>query len=103
MKKCAAKGDIASARLIADQITRYRQVSLRNFDASVEIATRAQVMVSNHKINRAEVEAIKGIKYANAEEDLETTRRREQKYAIRMEYHQELEDISKLSLEFQFY
>ncbi|KAI9014711.1 hypothetical protein BC832DRAFT_612553 [Gaertneriomyces semiglobifer] len=93
MRQQALKGDLHKAKLLAHQIAYYRLATDRNFEASVMIDTRAQLMVSNHVINRAEVEAIKGIKYANAEEDLHTVQKRQMKYAIRLDMYETMEDI----------
>ncbi|KAI8851040.1 hypothetical protein BC829DRAFT_387819 [Chytridium lagenaria] len=58
---------------------------------SVMIATRAQLMVSNHKVSRAEIEALKGIRYANIEQDITSTRTKGFKYAQRMSECEEIE------------
>jgi hypothetical protein len=50
-------------------------------------------MKSNHKISKAEIQAIKGIRYANIEENLETAKHREQKYFLRMEEYEMMESI----------
>ncbi|KAJ3162971.1 hypothetical protein HDU88_006464 [Geranomyces variabilis] len=89
----AAKGDIHKAKCLAHQVTHYRVASDRNFEAGVMIDTRAQLMVSNHVVNRAEIEAIKGIRHANKEETLETVQKRHHKYDQRMDMYETMEDI----------
>ncbi|KAJ3210705.1 hypothetical protein HDU67_005080, partial [Dinochytrium kinnereticum] len=89
----ASRGDLHKARVVAKQIAHFRSAADRNFEGSVMISTRAQLMMSNHKVNRAEVEAIKGIRYANIEEDITSTAGREHKYAQRMAVFEEMESI----------
>ncbi|KAJ3221569.1 hypothetical protein HK099_003384 [Clydaea vesicula] len=87
------RGEHYKARVVAGQIAQYRAIGDRNFEAETLIQTRAQVMVSDHKVNRAEVEAIKGIKHANLEENHHTVGRREYKYAARMNEYEDMEVI----------
>ncbi|KAI8912309.1 hypothetical protein DFJ77DRAFT_467719 [Powellomyces hirtus] len=89
----AAKGDIHKAKCLAHQVSHYRVASDRNFEAAVMIDTRAQLMVSNHVVNRAEVEAIKGIRHANQEETLKTVQKRQMKYDKRLDLYETMEDI----------
>ncbi|KAJ1563327.1 hypothetical protein HK405_002458, partial [Cladochytrium tenue] len=56
-------------------------------------------MASNHKINRAEVEAIKGAKFANLEDSLESAAARERKYAQRLGVYEEMERIMNEGLD----
>ncbi|KAI9360046.1 hypothetical protein DFJ73DRAFT_816471 [Zopfochytrium polystomum] len=93
VKEHAKKGDIPKARIVARQIAHYRSAADRNFESAAMIQTRAQLMASNHKINRAEIEAIKGARYANLEDTLETAASRERKYAQRMSMFEEMERI----------
>jgi hypothetical protein len=53
-------------------------------------------MVSDHKVNKAEVETIKGFSYANTFENFARTEAREQKYAYRMNAIEHIESSSKL-------
>lgn len=59
MKKLCQKGDVRNARILAGQIAHYRKIGQRNMEASAAIGTRAQLMLSSHRTNRAEMEAIK--------------------------------------------
>ncbi|KAI9090464.1 hypothetical protein DFS34DRAFT_637463 [Phlyctochytrium arcticum] len=93
LRSFAQKGDVQKAKCLAHQIAHYRVTGDRNFEAGVMIDTRAQLLVSNHVINRAEVEAIKGIRYANVEEDLKTIRQRQEKYDTRLDMYETMEDI----------
>ncbi|TPX66028.1 hypothetical protein SpCBS45565_g04746 [Spizellomyces sp. 'palustris'] len=93
LKSYAQKGDIHKAKCLSHQISHYRVTSDRNFEAAVMIDTRAQLLVSNHVVNRAEVEAIKGIRYANVEEDLKTVQQRQEKYDTRLDMYETMEDI----------
>jgi len=86
-------GEHYKARLVARQIAQYRAVGDRNFEAETLIVTRAQTMASDHKVNRCEIDAIKGIKYANSGQTLESTALRSTKYSTRMEAFQEMESI----------
>ncbi|KAJ3147681.1 hypothetical protein HDU86_007930 [Geranomyces michiganensis] len=93
LRTYAAKGDIHKAKCLAHQVTHYRVASDRNFEAGVMIDTRAQLMVSNHVVNRAEIEAIKGIRHANKGETVETVQKRHYKYDQRMDMYETMEDI----------
>ncbi|KAJ3303265.1 hypothetical protein HDU76_005377 [Blyttiomyces sp. JEL0837] len=93
VKHYAAKGDLHKARILARQIAHYRSCADRNFESAAMIETRAQLMASNHVINRAEIEAIKGAHYANLEDSIETAASREMKYAQRMGVFEEIERI----------
>ncbi|KAJ3083472.1 hypothetical protein HK102_001055 [Quaeritorhiza haematococci] len=93
IKALALKGDLGRAKMLAQQAAQYRAVADRNFAGSVMIETRAQLMVSNHKINRAEVEAIKGIRYANIEESRQTVYERQQKYAEKLAEAEDMEEL----------
>ncbi|KAJ3102431.1 hypothetical protein HDU97_000574 [Phlyctochytrium planicorne] len=95
----ASKGDLHKAKVVAKQIAHLRSASDRNFEGSVMIATRAQLMVSNHKVNRAEIEAIKGIRYANIEDDISTFGSREMKYHQRLTQYEEMEKIMNEGLD----
>ncbi|TPX32865.1 hypothetical protein SmJEL517_g04054 [Synchytrium microbalum] len=87
------RGEIPRARIIASQVAHYRMLADRNFGAAAMIQTRAQVAASNHKINRAEIDALKCMSYSNFEESLTTVQRREAKYAERMEMFETMESI----------
>ncbi|KAJ3288988.1 hypothetical protein HDU79_004406 [Rhizoclosmatium sp. JEL0117] len=89
----AAKGDLVKARIAARQISHYRQASDRNYESSAMIQTRAQLMVSNHKINQAKIEALKGSRYADMYDSIETVASREMKYAHMMGVQEEMERI----------
>jgi hypothetical protein len=52
-------------------------------------------MKSDHAVNRAQIEAIKGVRYANLEDSLASVRAREQKYAMRMAEYCEMEAARK--------
>ncbi|KAI9146057.1 hypothetical protein BKA69DRAFT_1047158 [Paraphysoderma sedebokerense] len=93
IKRHALKGDLHGARLLAKQIAIYRRISERNFEASVSIATKMQMMSSNHKVNQAEMEAVKGISYANANRTVFGVEMKEQKAAMKMEEFETMEDI----------
>ncbi|KAJ3045380.1 hypothetical protein HDV00_010250 [Rhizophlyctis rosea] len=93
LRMFANKGDIYKAKLIARQIADYRTAADRNFTGSVMIDTRAQLMVSDHIVNRAEVEAIKGIRHANVRENLQTFMAREKKYDERLDLYETMESI----------
>lgn len=94
-KRLAQKGDMHGARLISNQIARYRRIHDRNLESSVLIGTKSQAMVSDHKVNKAEVETIKGFTYANTYESFERAEAREQRYAFRMGAINHLEGSSK--------
>lgn len=83
-KRLAHKGDTNGARMVANQVARYRRLHDRNLESSIMIGTKMQSMVSDHKVNRAEVETIKGFTYANMYESFARTESREQRYAWRM-------------------
>lgn len=93
IKALVLKGEISKAKMLAGQVARYQQVSDKNFAGSVYIQTRAQLMFSNHKINRAEVEALKGAKYANMGESLEACNQRYEKYSMRLEVTEDMEEL----------
>lgn len=93
VKSFAEKGDIPKAKIVARQIAHLRSCADRNFESSTMISTRAQLMASNHKINRAEIEAIKGARYANLEDSVQSMAQRERKYAKRMGEFEEMERI----------
>lgn len=108
-KRLAKKGDMTGARLVANQVARYRRLHDRNLESSVLIGTKAQAMVSDHKVNKAEIETVKGymwmcrhscawarcmfllqtiptssFAYANMYESFNRMESREQRYAFRM-------------------
>ncbi|KAJ3241686.1 hypothetical protein HDU81_011010 [Chytriomyces hyalinus] len=89
----ALKEDLVKARIAARQIAHYRTASDRNYESAAIIATRAQLMVSNHKINQAKVEALKGSRYACKDDTIETVMAREMKYAQMMSVQEEMERI----------
>jgi hypothetical protein len=82
------------ARLVSNQIARYRRIHDRNLESSILIGTKAQSMVSDHKVNKGEVETIKGFTYANVYESFNRTEAREQRYAFRMGAINHLESSS---------
>ena len=59
IRQLGKKGEMYKVRVVASQVAHYRQLSDKNFERDAMIGTRAQLMKSNHKINKAEVEAIK--------------------------------------------
>ncbi|KAJ3378017.1 hypothetical protein HDU84_008020 [Entophlyctis sp. JEL0112] len=87
------KGDLVKARIAAKQISHYRTASDRNYESAAIIATRAQLMASNHKINQAKIEAIKGSRYACMNDTIQTVSEREMKYAHMMDIQEEMERI----------
>ncbi|KAJ3165798.1 hypothetical protein HK101_000168 [Irineochytrium annulatum] len=87
------KGDKAKARILAAQIAGLRNTSNRNFQGSAIIQNRAQVMASNHKINRAEMEAMKGTRYANYGVTQVGAKMQTMKYAQRMMEDEVLEEL----------
>ncbi|KAI9327084.1 hypothetical protein BDR26DRAFT_876057 [Obelidium mucronatum] len=89
----ASKGDLVKARIAARQISHYRTASDRNYESAAMIQTRAQLMVSNHKINQAKIEAIKGSRYADMYDSIESVSAREAKYARMMGVQEEMEHI----------
>ncbi|KAJ3021165.1 hypothetical protein HKX48_009085 [Thoreauomyces humboldtii] len=93
LRNFAGKGDLHKAKCLAHQVAHYRVAADRNFDAGVMIDTRAQLMVSNHVVNRAEVEAIKGIRYANKGETIQTALARQHKYDMRLTISETMEAI----------
>lgn len=93
VKRLLAKNDVHNARLVATQIAAYRRLVERNYESSVMIATKVQTISSHHKINRAEVETIKGIKHCNKGQTMETVISLEHKYDQRMKQFEEMEDI----------
>lgn len=94
-KRLAQKGDLHGARLVANQIAKFRTLSNRNLESSILIGTKMQTMVSDHKVNKAEVETIKGFAYANMFESFATAESREARYAWRMNAINHLESSSK--------
>lgn len=90
----AQKGDTNGARLVATQIARYRQLQDRNLESSIRIGTKTQAMVSDHKVNQAEVETIKGYAYANMFESFSRAEAREKRYSWRMNAINQLEASS---------
>ncbi|KAH6575807.1 hypothetical protein BASA60_004858 [Batrachochytrium salamandrivorans] len=98
LKSLVKKGDFPKANLLARQITMYRNLADKNFERGVSIQTEVQVMLSNQRINRAHAESIKGLRYGNSGSTLETVREREQKYGMRMEEYEAIENISTLNL-----
>ncbi|KAI8621906.1 hypothetical protein BC830DRAFT_1092128 [Chytriomyces sp. MP71] len=93
IRQFAGKGDLVKARIAARQISHYRTASDRNYESAAIIQTRAQLMVSNHKINQAKVEALKGANYACMEDTIDTIMAREMKYAQMMNIQEEMERI----------
>eukprot|EP00842_Homolaphlyctis_polyrhiza_P005362 jgi/Hompol1/5827/HPOL_002377-RA len=93
LKAFVKKGDFPKANMLAKQIALYRNLSDKNFERSVSIQTEVQVMLSNQKINRAHAESIKGIRFANGEDSLETVREREIKYERSMQEYEAIEEI----------
>ncbi|KAH9246962.1 hypothetical protein BASA84_001545 [Batrachochytrium salamandrivorans] len=93
LKSLVKKGDFPKANLLARQITMYRNLADKNFERGVSIQTEVQVMLSNQRINRAHAESIKGLRYGNSGSTLETVREREQKYGMRMEEYEAIENI----------
>ncbi|KAI8928759.1 hypothetical protein BC831DRAFT_447264 [Entophlyctis helioformis] len=87
------KGDFPKANLLAKQIALYRNLADKNFERGVAIETEIQVLLSNHKINRAHAESIKGIRHSNMEQTLESARDKELKYQRRMEECEAIEAI----------
>jgi tRNA splicing ligase len=98
LRNLERNGEHYKARLVAKQIASYRAIGDRNFEAETLITTRAQTMYSDHVVNRGEVEAIKGIRYANLSETIESAGMRSTKYAVRMSTAQELESISMMCM-----
>lgn len=93
-RRLAQKGDMHGARLISNQIARYRRIQDRNLQSSVMIGTKTQSMISDHKVNKAGVETIKGFSYANMYENFDRAEAREQRYAFRMNAINQLENSS---------
>jgi hypothetical protein len=93
------KGDLNGSRLVANQIAAYRRIHDRNLQASIMIGTKAQSMYSDHKVNKGQVESIKGFTYANVYESFTRAEAREQRYAYRMSAINHLESSVKDSLE----
>lgn len=93
VKRLVHKNDIHNARLVATQIAVYRRLVERNYESAVIIATKLQTVSSNHKINRAEVETIKGMKHANKGRTAQSVEAHEWKYDQRMKSYESMEEI----------
>ena len=102
MKECkrlAQKGDMRGARMVANQVASYRRIHDRNLQASIQIGTQAQSMVSDHKVNRGQVESIKGFTFANTYESFGRLEAREQRSAFRMSAINHMESSMRESMD----
>jgi hypothetical protein len=78
-KTMLKKGDVTSARLIASQVAKYRKIHSRNLEGAILIDTKSQAMLSDHKVNTAAVESVKGWTYANQFESFSRVEDREKR------------------------
>ncbi|KAI8799781.1 hypothetical protein BJ742DRAFT_781018 [Cladochytrium replicatum] len=89
----AQRGEDSKARVVAKQLASYRSAWNRNLEAEVKLATKDQMMRADHRINRAEMEGIKRIRYANGENSLKTTKERTQRYITSMNEYELMEEM----------
>lgn len=88
-------GDIPKAKMLANQMAHYRNISDKNFARAIYIQTETQIRNSNHKINQAQVEFVKTMSFVNNGESIESIRAREKKYHMRQDVQASIEGISK--------
>ena len=90
----ASKGDLPKAKMIANQIALYRNISDKNFERSVMIDLQSQLMFSNHKIYQAQTESIKGLMYANIRQFEDVLFQKDVKYNHMVGLHEDIESMS---------
>ena len=93
LRKLISQGETYKASLVATQIATIRKSNERNFAANVKINTLVDVMVSDNKTSRAEVEAIKSVNYANKVTQLSQIMARDQKYTRIMHSNTSIETL----------
>lgn len=98
VKGYALKGEVHKARLLAQQIARFRAVADRNFASSVMISTEAQLMYSTNKVNKAQVENITGINWANSHHSMSKVQMGHMQTAKKLNDFEMLEGMSELVL-----
>ncbi|KAI3642053.1 hypothetical protein MP228_011608 [Amoeboaphelidium protococcarum] len=82
-KRLLKKGDLVSAQLVAQQIQKFRSLQHRNLTHSCNLELKTQTLISDHKVNQAEVEGVKAWSYANAYETFGGLERRENRMGMR--------------------
>ncbi|KAJ3269861.1 hypothetical protein HDV01_000867 [Terramyces sp. JEL0728] len=92
-------GDLPKAQMIAKQLQCFRNISDKNFERSIYIQTQAQIRFSNHMINQATIESIKGLRFANKRETFETVSKRDKKYKYEKNMQDAMENIMNESFE----
>ncbi|KAJ3256779.1 hypothetical protein HK103_005153 [Boothiomyces macroporosus] len=92
-------GDLPKAQMIAKQLQCFRNISDKNFERSIYIQTQAQIRFSNHKINQATIESLKGLRFANKRETFDTVTKRDKKYKYEKNIQEAMENIMNESFE----
>ncbi|KAJ3319752.1 hypothetical protein HDV06_005953 [Boothiomyces sp. JEL0866] len=92
-------GDLPKAQMIAKQLQCFRNISDKNFERSIYIQTQSQIRFSNHKINQATIESIKGLRFANKKETLDSITKRDKKYKYEKNIQEAMENIMNESFE----
>ena len=96
LKSFASQGDLPKAKMIAQQIALYRNVSDKNFSRSVMIGTQAQLMCSQHRIHQAQIESLKGLAQAHLGQFEDSLASQGRKYAEMASYQEDMDDMCNL-------
>ncbi|KAJ3337715.1 hypothetical protein HDU93_000663 [Gonapodya sp. JEL0774] len=88
----------ASSRTLASAVATYRLLQQQSLERSVQIESRAQVMLSQAKMGRVGGEAVKGIAYANAGLTPTELAHRELRRRVEQEEYEAMEEMLNESL-----
>jgi hypothetical protein len=96
LKHQVSQGDIPKVKMVAKQMAHFRNISDRNFARSLFIQSEAVIRKSNHTLNQAHMGFLKGMRFANWGETIESVRKREKKYHQMQDMQQSIEEICNL-------
>lgn len=91
------KGDKDKSRMILQHMLYLKKISDKNYARELFIQNEMLIRKSNHAVNQAHVEFLKGLRFANGNETIDTIRKREQKYHYMQDIHDSMETIRNYS------
>jgi hypothetical protein len=87
-------GDLQKAKIVGRQIAHFREISNRNFSRALYFQSEGIIRRSNNALNQAHMSFLKGMRFANFGETIDSIRGREKKYHEMQDMQQAMEELS---------
>jgi hypothetical protein len=88
------QGDVQKAKIVGRQVAHFRDISNRNYARSLYFQSEGIIRRSNNTLNQAHMSFLKGMRFANMGETIQSIRERERKYHEMQDMQQAMEEIS---------